>query len=284
MPLLDKGSEDARNIDRALAEWRQGDVALDEPWFSHVADPSRPLTEVSAQANGEIQPLISEVAGLIMLTQSCDIVRSCVDRPFLEVAPLEKVEPGVLEQIRKGLRPAFAFVPATADIGLVADLDRVMTVEKAVAMNWKRRQGCSTDAERRDFAQALTRKRARFAFPDDFVALTPYLQKRIQEKRDRQTDVGRALRALREIRVVAVPSWDSDKIELFFWFIRDETDPVQRHWPSLVADVLKLVPVKGRFNLIEGQVTTLCDITAKDYVDSDPLDLDHLSGRSAPGM
>jgi hypothetical protein len=44
---------------------------------------------------------------------------------------------------------------------------------------------------------------------------------------------------------------------------------------------LKLVPESGRFTKIYGHVTTLEDLRASDYVDSDPLDLDHLSSRDA---
>ena len=48
---------------------------------------------------------------------------------------------------------------------------------------------------------------------------------------------------------------------------------------ALVESWLKLAPESGRFTKIYGQVTTLEDLRAADYVDSDPLDLDHLSSR-----
>lgn len=278
MSQLDKDSADVQRIDNALAEWRQGDIALGEHWFTHVADPSKALTVESGQAKGELQSITSEVEGLVVLTQSCDIVRSCVKRPFLEVAPLVKVATLSLKQIERGLRPAYALVPATADAALVADLDRVMTVEKAVAVDWKRTQGCRTDAEIHAFAQALTRKRARFAFPDDFTQLASALQAYLQEKHDKLTKEGSALRALREIRVRAAPSWDASKIELFFWFIRDETDLERKPWDSLLEAWLKLMPIGDHFTYINGMVVLLEDLTAKDYVESDPLDLDHLSG------
>lgn len=44
-----------------------------------------------------------------------------------------------------------------------------MTVEKAVVAQWERKEGCLNDQEIRDLGIALTRKRARFAFPDDFI-------------------------------------------------------------------------------------------------------------------
>ena len=281
MPQLDKDSEEIKRIDNALSEWRQGDVALGEHWFTHIADPSRALTTESGQAEGGLQAITSEVEGLIVITQSCDIVRSSTKRPFLEVSPLVKVAPLSLKQIEKGLRPAYAFVPATADADLVADLDRVMTVEKAVVGTWKRTQGCKTDAEVRNFAQALARKRARFAFPDEFTQFVSGLQSRLREKYDKFTEEGNALRALSEIRVRAAPSWDATDVELFFWFIRDETDPsLQRNfWIPLLESWLKLIPAKGRFTRVDGAVTFLEDLTAKDYVESEPLDLDYLSSR-----
>ena len=36
---------------------------------------------------------------------------------------------------------------------------------------------------------------------------------------------------------------------------------------------------KGRFANVEGVVVTLADMTAEEYVNSDPLDLDYLSTR-----
>jgi hypothetical protein len=43
-------SDEAKRIDLALKEWRQGDLALDESWFVHVGDSSAPLSEAAAQA------------------------------------------------------------------------------------------------------------------------------------------------------------------------------------------------------------------------------------------
>jgi hypothetical protein len=38
-----------------------------------------------------------------------------------------------------------------------------------------------------------------------------------------------------------------------------------------------LVPPSERFTLVEGAIVGLDDLTARDYVESDPLDLDRLS-------
>lgn len=284
MPQLESSSPDVERINRAMADWRQGDISLGNHCFMHVADPAKALTSQSGQAEGNVQPIVSEVVGLVMLSQSCDIVRSCLERPFVEIAPLLEATGAVFQQVKKGLRPRFAFVPAAANRNLVVDLDRVMTLEKAVVAAWDRTPGCGTDAEARAFQQALQRKYARFAFPDDFTRCASKLLTRLQEKHDRRSMEGDALRALREIRVRATPSWDDSNVTLFFWFIREETEPEfgETSWASMSEAWLNLIPRGGRFVSVDGDVAALEDLTAKDYVDSDRLDLDHLSSGSKP--
>jgi hypothetical protein len=255
---------------------------LGEHWFIHRFDPGLPLTEASAAVSDQGVDLAeSAVRGLVVLTQTCDIVRTSRERPFLEVAPIVEVSAQVAHEIERGRRPVYAIIPPLRTRGLVADLDRTMTVEKAVVAQWARIAGCHTDAEARRFALALVRKRARVAFPDDFTALVERLQARLLEKHDKQSDEGRALRALREIRVRAAPSWDAPTVELTFWFIHEEEamDFEGRRWDTLLAGWLQLIPTSGRFRQVHGAVLALEDLTAKEYVESDPLDLDHLSTR-----
>lgn len=279
MATLAPDSDEAKRIDASLREWRQGDLALEESWFVHVGDGALPLSEAAAQAVSGTQALTSEVLGLVVVTQTCDVVRSCVTRPFIEVAPLVRVSEDDLHQVKRGRRPAHATLPALEKELLVADIDRVMTVEKSIVASWKRTPGFTRDADGRAFAQALARKRVRFAFPDDFTSLVKKLQARLGDKHDKNTDEGRGLRALREIRVCASPSWDAASIEIFFWFIRDDAAATfeGKSWADLLKDWLKLVSATGRFTTVDGQIARLQEMTAEDYVDSDPLDLDHLS-------
>ena len=131
-----------------------------------------------------------------------------------------------------------------------------MTVEKGVVAKWQRIQGCGSDKERRRFAQALMRKRARAVFPDDFTELAGSLQGRIKEKHDRQSPEGQALRSLREIRVKASPSWASVEVSVFFWFIKDDSSicPDGSSWDGLCSLWLGLVRPVGRFKEDEGEV------------------------------
>ena len=286
MPLSE---EDEQAIDHALQAWRQGDVSLDAGLeFVHLADLSRPHGPASAQvaeamaAAGEdidagATPVLDEVRGGVMLSQTCDVVRGCRARPFVEVAQLVEVAGPVVEEIRRLKRPAFAYVPATAADRLVADLDRTMTVEKALVAGWTRIPGWEADAQLRDFARALARKRVRFAFPDDFGTAARSLERRLGAEHNRLTDEGAHLRALREIRVRAAPSWDDAEVRLSWWFVKEAEPAVQADWSTFLDRWLALFDQTGRFRLDPPIACRLEDMTARDYVESDRLDLDSLS-------
>ncbi len=271
----------AAAIDRALSAWRQGDCVVEPQWFSFRVSQSGGLTTAGNVAIAAGVDLAEEeAAGLVVVTQTCDIIRSCSERPFIELAPLVEVSADVSDDIKKGRRPGFAFIPGLADRRLVADLDRIMTAEKSVVATWNRVAGCSTDDEVRALSAALARKRVRFAFPDDFVALVRPLQERLTSKHGKNSAEGRALRALREIRVAATPSWDAPRVEVMFYFIPtgEQEEFETEQWFVFLEQWLDLVKATGRFVTVEGLVATLEGLTAADYVTSDPLDLDHLSG------
>lgn len=294
MGSIKEGSPEAQRIDLLLSVWRQGDVSLGSFDFFHAGDTSKPLTEQCATLGSfwnrifawsfrrtrRLQPVCTKVRGLVLISQTCDIVRFCTERNFLEVAPLFEVDEEELEGIRKARRPQFAYIPGVAQRRLVADLDRIMTIEKAAAATWDRTEGCKTDQDFREFAQALTRKRARFAFPDDFERkVVVDLKKRIREKYGKNSDEGEALRALHEIRVTATPSWDAKYIQLFFLFVRPESMPKFKgtSWNDLLNKWLDIIHAEGRYLSVEGAVHTFDDFTAREYLASDHLDLDNLS-------
>lgn len=274
-----RGSEE---VDTAISAWRQGDCHLQESDFAFIANGSETGraggTEVGRR--GEVQT--TRVPGLVVVTQTCDIVRSRVHRPFVEVAPLQRVATPILEEVRRFRRPRFALVPGVAEAHYVADLDRTMTVEKTVLARWSRTMGCRSDDETRKFQAALARKRQRFAFPDDFTTFASGLHRKLAERHDKRTEEGKALRTLLEIRVRAAPSWESQDVELRFWFIHDEAqlDFSGTPWNRFLGPWLDLVKPSGRFSDVDGIVVGLEDMNAKDYLESDRLDLDRLSRNS----
>ncbi|NLE10840.1 MAG: hypothetical protein GX630_04985, partial [Actinobacteria bacterium] len=131
-----------REVDERLADWRQGDCVVGDQWFLHRFDPALPLTAEAAEAAaGETDLCETPVTGLAILTQTCDLVRPSSKRPYVEVAPLVEVDAATLREIGACRRPAYAVVPALAAKYLVANLDRTMTVEKAVVARWDRVAG-----------------------------------------------------------------------------------------------------------------------------------------------
>jgi hypothetical protein len=269
-------------VTAALKDWRQGDCLVADDTFVHRFRPGEPLTEDAKRIDdGNNEYVESDVRGLVVVSQSCDVVRNATAKPFIEVSPLVSVSAGLLHEIKKLRRPNYVFIPSLEGAQLVGDLDRTMTVEKSVVARWERTVGCRTDQERASFAWALSRKRARFAFPDDFNEWVAPLQERVAERHDKQSPEGRALRAVDEIRVKADPNWSADPVELAFYFIREEGEAEfeGKRWDAWLADWLKLVPASGRFACVAGLVGTLDDFMARDLRESALLDLDYLSER-----
>ena len=156
-------------VDEQLSAWRQGDCVIGEHWFLFRTNTEDPLTRDAVVAVKEgAENAEAAVRGFAVLTQTCDLVRHCVDRPFVEVSPLVEVADRVLREVERGRRSNYVLIPGVARHRLVADLDRVMTIEKTVVAVWERTEGCRTHDDARRLSLALARKRARTAFPDDF--------------------------------------------------------------------------------------------------------------------
>ena len=51
----------------------------------------------------------SEVRGFVVVTQTCDIVRTCRTRPFIEIVPLVEVDEKQLYQIQRTRQPQYAY-------------------------------------------------------------------------------------------------------------------------------------------------------------------------------
>jgi len=267
------------SLDTALEPWRQGDFIIGPLGFVIRFNPKLPLMPGDQDDTSDSDLYDQDVEGLVVLTQTCDVVRKARDRPYVEVGPLVRVkEAAELENIRRGASPRYAYLPGAAPQMLIADLDRVMTVEKSLLAIWTREVGCPTDQDQRDFAKALARKRARFAFPNDFVSVVEGLRARITQKHAKESSEGECLRSLREIRVTAAPSWDAVTISLKFWFIVVEgslptTDELRQQGEAWMG----YLKPGGRFSSIEYDMVTLDAVSAREYLSSDRLDLDHLS-------
>jgi hypothetical protein len=118
-------------VDAALAEWRQGDFALGVRAYVYLADLRVPLTDAAKQLATEttqageelgLMTVASDVPGLVVVSQTCDIIRSCSERPLVELAALVEVDPSTFGHVRRGRVVRYAHVPALGDRRLVVDI------------------------------------------------------------------------------------------------------------------------------------------------------------------
>jgi len=108
------------------------------------------------------------------------------------------------------------------------------------------------------------------------------LVQRIREKHDKRSPEGQALTALEEIRVSGTPEWSAERVNVFLTFAppsREEADEVmtEADWDDVVAGWLARTEPFGRIAALEGAMIPLDELTAREYLDSDALDLDYLS-------
>jgi hypothetical protein len=274
-------------VDSGLVGWRQGDVAVSGA-IGWMGDVSRPLTPECSQAaeaitgSQQVAVWAATSDGLVVVTQTCDIVRTSGERPFIAASPLIRLPEPVATEARRGMRPRFVNVPGAGEDAF-ADLDLVLSMEKSVLAACERIPGCTTDDERRRFARQVGRKFSRVAFPDELAVSLRRMVDRVRQKHEKASVEGRALAALSEIRVTGTPSWSAVAIDVFLTFAaRSRADAeaicAEGEWDSLVDGWLALCEPSGPILSVDGAMVPLEELTALEYLDSDQLDLDHLSG------
>lgn len=251
----------------SLSEWRQGDYVLDGCPFVQIAP-------------GEGEPATAEAfedeacLGLVLVSQTCDIVGN---HPNIVLCPLVEVDEKDAANIKAGRTPQFAFIEHAPKPNIVADLSRMMTVGRDLVAGWTRTPGFTDETLQRKFAHALERKFGRFAFPDAFNASIGKFHTDIRKKHGKDTDIGKALATLKEIRVRATPNWDTSPAEILFYFLFEP--PIDPDRLQLMrAELAKLVDkiawtddyrweTDSKFIL-----AALEDITGRDYAESVALD------------
>jgi hypothetical protein len=270
----------AERIDLDARSWWQGDVA-NADWFRVFAFRDRALRASSlCRESASILCSDERVRGLVVLTQTCDIRKPTLKRPYVHVSPLVHLEGTDASLARKGRLLNFVPVPGVGDQAF-ADIDRIMTAEKSFLTVWKRKVGCRDDRERREFGRRVARVYQRFAFPDDIQTSLSEMIKWIKKKYANDDAEGRALGLVEEIRITADPSWDSTDITVFLTFALTNGEAASEvtgeQWAALVEKCVKLCKPTGVIRGIEGAALPSDEMTAREYLDSDRLELDYIS-------
>jgi len=275
--------EEIAELDSALKLWRQGDAILDgAPPFVFLADMARPLSQQAQQqaaaGSAGIDVVDATGPGLAVVSQTCNIVRSCAQKPTVDVCPLVVLPSDALDEARRGRRPQYAALSGLAAEGLVVDLDRTMTIEKAilVPLTNRRISGVESENEARAFANAIARNRNRSALPEVFVRALEPIRARIMKKHGRNTPEGRFLAGAMEMRVRPPPSWkEVTHLEILFVYERlgnipDDADEQIRALLARYVSSTSYCPLTGR-------AVSLETLPTADYLTSDKLDLENLS-------
>lgn len=267
-------------LEDRLVEWQQGDFSLGcgEFWFRDI---DLPIEGSDETTDFGYDP---EIAGFVVISQTCDIVRSPSEVPYVTICPLLPVDDQTLVQLEKGVSPRNCFL-ANCPENIVADLSRAMSISKELLITWERKRGCRNSAEQLEFARALEGVFGRFAFPDDFVVSVGRFRRAVIDTYSKEnSELGQAFRSIREFRVFPHEEWsDGESVPVTFIAVLDDLENRELEDRSKIAEVVekKVKSIKwvGVFSLHENALlaATYGDLTAADYVNSFPLELNSLS-------
>ena len=287
MPSQEENDADEKATKEVLLNWRQGDSILNQFPVGIVSNYDSPLTaatkDAAAAATEEneesLGTVVVDVPGFVVLTQTCDIVRSPTTRSFIDIAPLRTVNPNEMGYIRSGYMPQYLFLPSLEADLLVGDLDRVMTMEKSVALAvaGKHVRNCETDYQARSLATSVARKYERFAFPNDFSNAMQGIKARIKEKHGKASPEGRFLAELVEFRVRCAPSWDAAAPDIVFLMIGPTSAFFTEEAISIANSLIARFIPTGLFKDPTARFVTYETTSSAEYLASSPLDFDHLS-------
>lgn len=257
-----------------LSLWRQGDFALDVGGFLFAGSPE-------GNSAFEAEEHSEDIVGLVVISQSCDIIRRTGGRHYVAVCPLIKVDEEVLSAVKKGRRPYLTDVE-NADERVFADLRRIMSVDKEVVSTWNRKEGFCSESGRVRFAAALERKFGQFAFPDEFNQAMKGLRGRIWSRHNKpESQPGKVYRSLAQIRFRCEPDWSAEKRTISVLAIMRERQDreVERSDinEELEEELRKIQWPEGyEWNTPEFILGTAKDFTAEDVIMSHRGDFDFL--------
>ena len=277
-------------LHQQLGDWRQGDYfagdALPMVLLFRRTEPATAETAVLAdedETGDEI--LLGELSfdHLVIVSQTCDVVEHPGSAPYVTLAPIVRIEVEArASEARRGYMPRYAPVPGVADDAF-ADLDLHLTIEKPVLRGVAKATGLRDDDEIRRFQDVTERHASRFAFPSEMTSAFEPLRKRIREKKDKDSFEGRALRLVDDIRLLATPNWDADKIDVDLFFLlrsRDDADAVEDDhdvWEQQRVDWQSRCTPNDRITSIRLILVPLDELDAATYRASDKLDLGGMS-------
>lgn len=271
-----------------LTGWHQGDVVT-TPVL--VAAPHRTRGQSSRTAS--LRRLLTRSRSTtlpahrewVVITQTCDLVRPTSSRPYLQLAPVIRLGGDDLVMARMHRTPRHVAVPQVG-ADAFADLDEVLTVEKTYAAGFRIDGSLPGADAAREFSTAIARHYGRPALPDELIEALAKLKDLMVRRHGKQSPEGSAVTNLLEIRVGAVPSWDSPHVRVVLYFIHPEEPRVgidgntlldEAAWDRWIAAWGELFEATGTLRECVALPITYGEMDALTYRSTDTLDLEHLS-------
>lgn len=201
---------------------RQGDV-LALPWIPTVT------AGLPAQ--------LPTPHGVVVLSQTCDVVRDPRFRPNILVAPvLDSPTQQQFSDARRGRAPLLLHLPAVSGAAeKLADLQHATSVPKTSvigAMLTSRHTTADSSADAAHLGARVGRTYSRFAFPDEVHSFTDALSKKARETSGSSKPFGRVIDYVEDLRLKA-NHWDRPARVLTLYVVapkrlliqRDDVDP-----------------------------------------------------------
>jgi hypothetical protein len=249
-----------------FAEWGQGDASLDVDALPHV--------------NAENEIIDLRVAGVVITSQTCDIVNgsSLPGSPALiQVAGLVEQNARFVEEVRKFRRPRYLYVPALSHRNLVADLELTATYDRAVLSKWTRVPAPQDRESRSHCSFALGRQRARHAFPDLWATAFDKLRDWIKARAGKDSDEGRFVDAIEELRVVADDVDRPPSIDIICIMPVTATPSQRAAWAATMIPLMTGKLDKAWCPNVVVRLATTRELTAEEYLSARPLDFEAMS-------
>jgi len=185
----------------------------------------------------------SKVRRVVVLTQTCDIIRPPDQRPYLQVAPLNSIrDTDKARRYAEGEAPQYVAVPESGTDAF-ADLDQIMTLNKRLIAECRHRAGVAAGPDNvRRFGQAVARKFGRYPFPNYFIESVEPLRRRILRRWDKPASPeGQILADLVQIRVQPVPTEEpeSDTDLTLVFIMRQGSLPILSDPPAQSQQIIE---------------------------------------------
>jgi len=267
-----------KELRAALAPWRQGDFTISTGEF-----PVAFLNE-----NEVIEAGWDTVQGLVVVSQTCDIVNAIDLDDVVVVAPMVEVTEGLLESIKFGTTTVGAVIEHSLLPTDVADLRYLATIRKTSLVKMERKGGFSSEQTRDVFVNALERRYGRFAFPDS-LSNGPVITIRNRAKSLRKKDSPKAnvYKSLRSVRLAAAPDFDTPGARIQFLLVLNDPPQVFAKAEDIIEE-LESQAKADRFDWPAAfeketplfRVVTMDSLSAREWDSSRHVDLDFISWRN----